>query len=388
MGFLDKLPLEVMQWFRDLLNGFLPIWGTEVVVALVKVIIAVLLAIMPVIAFTWLERKVLARTQDRYGPNVAGPFGLIVAFADAIKILTKEDITPSSADKTVFRLAPAAVIIPPLLLFAVIPFGRGMAAADFNVGILYVVAMGSITVLAVLAASWSSGNKYSMLATFRAVAQLVSYEIPMAFAILAVVLVSGSLSTVRIVEAQALPFAVTMPIAAATYFLCALAEANRSPFDLLEAESELIAGFNIEYSGMRFAMVYIAEYAHIFLIGAFTTTLFLGGYQGPILPGWMWFFIKSVFMVFVVLWIRATWPRMRIDHLLNFSWKFLLPLAMANLLAVAFIYKLVASPLLAGVITLAANLVLLAVAALVLRAAARRSPSRALRAIVLGEVAG
>lgn len=386
MGFLDTLPVQIMEWFRATLNQYLPIWGTEFVVALVKVLLLLVVAIVPVIVFTWAERKVLARTQDRFGPNVAGPFGLIVAFADAIKILTKEDVTPAAADRTVFRLAPALVIIPAILVYAVVPFGRGMVAADLNVGIVYVLAIASITVVGVLSASWSSGNKYSLMSSFRAVAQLISYEIPMAFAILAVVLVAGSLSTVSIVEAQVVPFAITMPVAAIIYFLCALAEANRSPFDLLESESEIVAGFNLEYSGMRFAMFFIAEYGHIFIVGVLTTTLFLGGYRGPILPGWMWFFIKSLAVVFAVLWIRTTWPRMRIDHLLDFAWKFLVPLAMVNLVMVAFIYRVVADPYAAAVVSLLGNLGLIALTVIVLRAAARRSRSRGFRAIVLGEV--
>jgi len=386
MSFLDALPVTIMQWIRATLNLYLPYWGTELVVALIKVILALVLAIMPVIVFTWMERKVLARAQDRFGPNVAGPYGIVVAFADAIKVLTKEDIIPAAADRIVFRLAPALVIIPPLLVFAVIPVGRGAIAADLNVGILYVMAVASLGAIAVLTATWSSGNKYSLVAASRSVAQLICYEVPMAFAVLAVVLASGSLSTVRIVEAQTVPFALCMPIAAVTYFLCALAEANRSPFDLLMSDSEIVAGFNLEYSGMRFAMFYIGEYAHIFIIGALTTTLFLGGYRGPILPGWMWFFAKSVFVVFVVLWIRATWPRMRLDYLLDFAWKFLIPLGMANLVLVAAAYKVATNSYVAAALSLVANLGLLAVVALVLVAKARRGGSRRLRALVLGEV--
>jgi NADH-quinone oxidoreductase subunit H len=386
MGFLDALPATIMQWLRSTLNLFLPYWGTEVVVALVKVVLILVLAIMPVIVFTWMERKVLARAQDRFGPNVAGPYGLVVAFADALKILTKEDIIPAAADRPVFRWAPALVIIPTLLVFAVIPVGRGVIGVDLNVGILYVVSVASVNVIAVLAATWSSGNKYSLVAAFRTVAQLVSYEVPMAFAILAVVMAAGSLSTVQIVEAQAVPFAIAMPVAAAIYFVCALAEANRCPFDLLMGESEIVAGFNLEYSGMRFAMFYIAEYAHVFIIGALTTTLFLGGYKGPLLPGWFWFFAKSTAVVFVVLWIRATWPRMRLDQLLDFSWKFLTPLSMANLIAVGVAYKLAADPYLSAAISLVASGALVAVVLALARVAARRSRSRQLRAVVLGEV--
>ncbi|NPV07865.1 MAG: NADH-quinone oxidoreductase subunit NuoH [Anaerolineae bacterium] len=386
MGFLDTLPITIMEWLRTTLSQFLPLWGVELVVALLKVVLVLVLAIMPVIVLTWMERKVLARSQDRFGPNVAGPYGLIVAFADAIKILTKEDVTPAAADRRVFKLAPAVVIIPTLLVFTIIPVGRGLVAADLNVGILFAVAVASINIIAVLAATWSSGNKYSLIATFRSVAQLISYEIPMAFSILAVVLASGGLSTVTIVESQTIPYAIVMPVAAAIYFLAALAEANRSPFDLLMGESEIVAGFNLEYSGMRFAMFYIGEYAHIFIVGALTATLFLGGYRGPILPGYIWFFVKSFAVVFVVLWIRATWPRMRIDQLLDFAWKLLIPISLAHLMLVALMYKIAGGGVVASLLTLAGNVVLLAVVAASLVWRARQSSSRRIRALVLGEV--
>ncbi len=387
MGFLDTLPLTIMEWLRASLNSFLPIWGTELVAALIKVVAVIVLAIMPVILLTWAERKVLARGQDRFGPNVAGPYGLIVAFADAIKILSKEDIIPRAADRPVFKLAPAAVIIPTLLVFTVIPVGRGMTAADLNIGILFAISVASLGVIAVLTATWTSGNKYSLVAAFRSVAQLISYELPMAFAVLAVVLASGSLSTVGIVQAQSVPFVISMPVAAVIYFLAALAEANRCPFDLLTGESEIIAGFNLEYSGMRFAMFYIGEYAHIFIIGALTTTLFLGGYRGPILPGWMWFFIKSFAVVFVVLWIRTSWPRMRIDQLLDFAWKFLIPVGMVHLLLVAVVYRILpGGGLGTAALSLVANLALVGTVVVVLVYRARRSTSRRFRALVLGEV--
>jgi len=386
MGFLDALPLTVMDWLRGLLGQAMPGWVVELVVGLIKVVLILVVAILPVIVLTWLERKVLARGQDRFGPNLAGPYGLIVAFADAIKILTKEDIVPQAADRQVFRLAPALVLIPTLLVFTVIPMGRGMIAADLNVGILFAISIGSVAVIAVIAATWSSGNKYSLLSMFRSVAQLISYELPMAFAVLAVVLASGGLSTVRIVEAQVVPFALVMPIAAVTYFLASLAEANRSPFDLLLGESEIVAGHNLEYSGMRFAMFYIGEYAHIFVVGALTTTLFLGGYQGPILPGYLWFLIKTMAVVYVILWIRCTWPRMRIDQLLDFSWKLLIPLNLANLMLVALVFKLAGTGLLGSLLSLLVNVGLLVAIGAYLVRRARSSTSRRTRALVLGEV--
>jgi NADH-quinone oxidoreductase subunit H len=385
MEFLDVLPLMIMQWVRTQLDMIMPVWGAEAIIAVIKIILLLAVGIAPVIAFTWAERKTLARAQDRFGPNVAGPYGLVVAFADAIKILTKEDVAPAAADSIVFRLAPGLILVPALLVLAVVPFGRGMVAADLNVGILYAVAMGSVTVLGVLSASWSSRNKYSLVSALRSLAQLVSYEVPMAFALLAVVLASGSLSTVRIVEAQVVPFAISMPLAALIYFLSSLAEANRSPFDMLESESEIVAGLNLEYSGMRFAMFYIAEYLHIFLVAALTTTLFLGGYKGPLLPGWVWFFGKSLLVVFVVLWIRTTWPRIRLDYLLDFAWKFLVPLGMANLVLVAIAYRLASNPYLAAGLSLVGNLVILLLAGGILVLVARRSQSRRLRAVVLGE---
>lgn len=386
MEFLDALPMTVMDWLRGLLGQAMPGWGVELVVALIKVVLILVVAILPVIVLTWLERKVLARGQDRYGPNLAGPYGLIVAFADAIKILTKEDIIPAAADRQVFRFAPALILIPTLLVFTIVPMGRGVIAADLNVGILFAIAIGSLAVIAVIAATWSSGNKYSLLSMFRSVAQLISYELPMALSVLTVVLVTGSLSTVRIVEAQTIPFALVMPVAAVTYFLASLAEANRSPFDLLLGESEIVAGHNLEYSGMRFAMFYIGEYAHIFVIGALTTTLFLGGYRGPILPGYLWFLIKTMAVVYVVLWIRCTWPRMRIDQLLDFAWKMLIPLNLANLMLVALVWKVADGGLLGSVLSLVVNVGLLVVIGAWLIRYARRSTSRRTRALVLGEV--
>jgi len=385
MSGLEALPLSIMEWLRTSVAQSLPLWGVEVVAALVKVVVIVVISIIPVIALTWMERKVLGRGQDRFGPNLAGPYAIFVAFADMVKVLTKEDITPDAADKTVFRLAPALVLMPIVLVFAVVPMGRGLIAADLDVGILYVVAVGSLGVIAMLAATWSSGNKYSLIAAFRSVAQLVSYELPMALSILAVVLVTGSLSTVRIVEAQTIPFGLVMPISAVTYFLALLAEANRSPFDLLNGESEIVAGHNLEYSGIRFALFYIGEYAHIFLIGALTTTLFLGGYRGPWLPGYMWFMIKTMAVVYLVMWIRCTWPRMRMDQLLDFSWKLLIPLNLANLMLVAFVFKIAGGGVLSMVLCLAANVALLYVTAAIMRRKASKSSSRRFRALVLGE---
>jgi len=386
MSFLDSLPVTVMLWVRGTLSLYMPVWAMETVVGLLKVILAVVVAIMPVIVLTYGERKFLGRAQDRFGPNLAGPYGVIIAFADAIKMLTKEDVLPALADRHLFRLGPALAVIPPVLIFGVIPFGRGVVGADINVGVLYILAIGSIGALAVLTAGWASGNKYSLVSAFRSVAQLVSYEVPMALSVLAVVLASGTMSLVGITEAQSVPFVVSMPVAALIYLCCAFAEANRSPCDTLTSESDIIAGFNLEYSGMKFAMFYIGEYAHIFIIGCLTTVLFLGGYRGPVLPGWLWFAIKSGLVVFVVLWVRATWPRMRMDHLVSFAWKFLVPMALANLVLVACVYKIVTNAYAAAALSLIANVGLLVVTGAILVRAARRSENRALRAVVLGEV--
>ena len=287
-----------------------------------------------VMAFIYFERRVIGRFQIRQGPNRTGPKGIFQPVADAIKVLLKEDIIPEKGDKLIFWLAPAIAFIPVLMIFAVVPFQSGALLADLNIGILYVVAVSSVVAVGVFMAGWSSNNKYSLLGAMRDVAQLVSYEIPLALSILGVVLLAGSLSMTKIVEAQHLPFILIQPLGFFIFFIASLAEINRTPFDLLEADSEIVAGFNIEYSGMKFAMFFLAEYCEALVLSAIAATLFLGGWKGPIpiVPPFIWFIIKIFIIFFVIIWIRSTIPRFRIDQVMGFAWKFLLPVALINLL--------------------------------------------------------
>jgi NADH-quinone oxidoreductase subunit H len=334
---------NLMVWLGNWLLTFLPFWAMRLVIDLVSVVALVGFAIVVVLFLTWMERKVLARIADRIGPNRQGPFGLIQPVADALKMLIKEDITPATADYWLFNMAPIIIMIPALLLFAVIPFGPGMYATDLNVGILYMIALGSITGLSMLMAGWGSDNKYALLGAFRSVAQLVSYEVPMILVIVSVVMITGSLSMVTIVANQSIPFALLMPVAFVVYFLCAAAEGGRSPFDLMEGESEIVAGYFIEYSGMKFAMFYLAEYINLFVISAICTTLFLGGWKGPILPPYIWFLIKCFAVIFTLMWFRGTWPRFRIDQMLDLAWKVFVPLSLVNILLVGVVTKLTTS---------------------------------------------
>ena len=281
----------------------------------------------------YLERKVSAHFQVRYGPMRVGWHGSLQLIADALKLLMKEDIIPKMADKWVFLTAPVLVFVSAYLAYLVIPFSPFLVVKDLNVGVLYVLGVTSLTVLAILMAGWSSNNKYALLGGLRAVAQIISYEIPLILSIIPVIMLAGSLSLSRIVEAQhTFPFILLQPLGFLLYLLSATAEVNRTPFDIPEAESELVAGYNIEYSGMRFVMFFFAEYLNMFTVCALAATLFLGGWQGPLLPAPVWFFLKTYFLVLVLMWMRWTLPRLRIDQLMDFCWKGLLPLSLVNLI--------------------------------------------------------
>ncbi len=293
------------------------------------VIIAFVLTM--VMGAIYIERRGMGRMQARLGPNRTGPFGLLQPVADAVKVLIKEDIVPIKADKIVHWLAPVVAFVPALLIFAVIPFQEGALLADLNIGILYVVAISSVSTVGVFMAGWGSSNKYSLLGAMRNVAAVVSYEIPLVLAIVGVVLVAGSLSLNQIVVAQNIPFILLQPLGFFLFFAAGCAEINRSPFDLMEADSEIVAGFHTEYSGMKFAMFYLVEYAEAIAISAIITTLFLSGWKGPLLPPWLWFIIKVLVVFFGMVWTRTTLPRIRIDQLMALAWKFLFPLALINL---------------------------------------------------------
>jgi NADH-quinone oxidoreductase subunit H len=386
MEYLRDFFVNLARSWTGWLEGFLPDWGVSVANYVVMGIILVLMPVIATLTLTWMERKVIGRIQNRLGPNRVGPWGIFQAIADAVKMLVKEDIIPDGADRPVFNLAPILIAAAAGLLWAVIPLGRGFHGADLSIGALWVVAIGSITTVAVIMAGWSSNNKFALIGAFRVVAQLLSYEVPMVLSIAAVVLLAGSMSMQTIVSVQTVPFVILLPVAALGYFVAAAAEVGRAPFDLLEADSEIVAGYFIEYSGLKFGWFYIAEYGNLFAIAAITTTLFLGGWKGPfeaaIAPlGILYFVIKTVAVVFVLMWIRGTWPRFRIDQMLAFAWKVLVPATLANLLWVAIVLQIgrradlsvpgAPTPI-QMVLLLAGNVVILFAAATLLGRAARR----------------
>ena len=298
------------------------------------VVVGVLVGALSIAAgLIWLERRLLGQWQDRYGPNRVGPFGLMQVLADMIKIFTKEDWVPPFADKPVFVLAPAVIIVTVLMSFAVIPVTRAINVANLNVGLLFFLAMSSMGVYSVVLGGWSSNNKYSLLGGLRAAAQMLSYEVFMGLSLMGVVMLAGSFSLQDIVEAQDnLWFCIPQFLGFAIFIVAGLAEAHRLPFDLPEAESELVAGYHTEYSGMKFGMFFVGEYLGITLISALIVTLFFGGWNGPILPPIVWFFIKLFLFIGGFILMRAALPRPRYDQLMAFGWKLLLPLALLNLL--------------------------------------------------------
>jgi NADH-quinone oxidoreductase subunit H len=295
-------------------------------------IVGILAALLTLSAgMIWLERRLLAAWQDRYGPNRVGPFGLLQVLADMIKIFTKEDWIPPFADKPVFILAPGVIIVAVLLSFAVVPIAPRIGIVDLNIGLLFFLAMSSMAVYSVVLAGWASNNKYALLGGLRAAAQMVSYEVFMGLSLMGVVIMSGSFSLRDIVEAQRhVWFCIPQILGLLVFMIAGIAETRRLPFDLPEAESELIAGFHAEYSGMKFGMFFVGEYLGIVLISAMITTLFFGGWRGPVLPPVVWFFLKTlVFICFFIL-LRASLPRPRYDQLMAYGWKVLLPLALLN----------------------------------------------------------
>ena len=346
-SWLERIPLTV----RDLVTGLFPApwrWLAGSVLAILAVVLGFGLLFT---LLTLVERKALGRMQNRPGPNRTGPFGLLQPIADGIKLLVKEDIVPFAADRLLHFLAPVVLVAFTLVTFAVIPYGRHLLPVDLDAAVLFFFAAGAATELAVFMAGWSSRNKYSLLAAMRALAQLISYELPLLLAVVPVVMRTGSLSTAAIVAAQGrwtlgvLPhWWVATPWGAAAFLIfltAALAESNRSPFDLPEAESELIAGHLTEYSGFKYALFFLAEYLGMTALCAMAVTLFLGGWQAPcvflqFVPSYVWFFLKLAALLALLIWIRGTLPRLRLDQLMRLSWKFLVPLALVNLGAAAF----------------------------------------------------
>jgi NADH-quinone oxidoreductase subunit H len=297
------------------------------------VTVGVLVVVLTIAAgLIWVERRLLALWQDRYGPNRVGPFGLLQILADMIKIFTKQDWVPPFADRAVFVIAPAIVVTTVLLAFAVVPFGPGLWVADLNIGLLFFLGMSSLAVYASVLGGWASNSKYSLIGALRGASQMLSYEVFMGLSLLGVVVQAGSFSLVDIVEAQReLWFCVPQAAGLLVFFVAAVAEAKRLPFDLPEAEAELVAGYHAEYSGMKFGMFMVGEYLGLTLLSAVTVTLFFGGWLGPWLPGPVWFFLKVFVIIGVFILLRASLPRPRPDQLMAFGWKAMLPLALVNL---------------------------------------------------------
>ena len=342
---IDQIFVLLKHW----LLAHSPVWVQPLFSAVLSAV-AILVVFASLFALTTiLERKGLGRFQNRYGPNRVGPFGLLQPLADGLKSLIKEDIVPHSADSVVHMLAPIALVVAAFLGYAVLPLGRNMTAINLDAGLLYFFAAGSVVELTIFMAGWSSRNKYSLLGAMRAIAQMISYEIPLILSTITVVMAAGALSTVAIVESQA-PHSGIWPhwfvftpwgFAGFVLFMIAgIAESNRSPFDLPEGESEIIAGYFVEYSGFKFALFFLGEYIGMFAICGLAITLFLGGWTAPFsflawVPSYFWFFAKLVVLIAMLIWIRGTLPRLRMDQLMNFAWKFMLPMALLNLFVAA-----------------------------------------------------
>jgi NADH-quinone oxidoreductase subunit H len=319
--------------------------------SLIGVLLVSGVPLLTVIVLIWVERKVAARIQDRIGPNRVGPFGLLQTFADLAKLLIKEDITPTAADRILYNAAPIVSFASVVAIWAVIPFmfannpEGAIVGVDLDIGVLYFVAVASLGTLAIMTAGWASNNKYALLGAFRVVALLVSYEIPLVFALIIPVMFAGSMSLVDIVEAQSHMWFIFMaPLAAILFFISSQAETGRAPFDLIEAESELVAGFNIEYSGMKFGMFFAAEFLHVFTNGILMAILFMGGYLGLLyqaIPplGFLWLGLKGAAIYFVFLWLRNTVPRLRIDQVMRFNWFFLVPVSIVNVILTSLFLK-------------------------------------------------
>lgn len=284
-----------------------------------------------IIMILWIDRRASAFFQERVGPNRVGPLGLLQPINDAVKLIGKESIIPAAVDKTVYKVAPIFIFTVTMMLYAVLPYGKNLSAVNINVGVLYFTAISSTSTLAILMAGWGSNNKYSLLGGMRTVAQIISYEIPLCFSMLGIVMLSGTLNLNEIVASQnKVWYILFQPVAFIIFVIAALAELNKSPFDMMEAEQEIVAGYHTEYTGMRFALFFMAEYANLFVMAALGVTLFFGGWQGPFLPSWAWFMIKTYIMIFFLLWLRWTLPRARIDKMMQFNWKYLIPIAIAN----------------------------------------------------------
>jgi len=369
------------NWLMSLLIS----WGisqaiSNILLTLLGIIILIVIAMVLDVFLVWVERKVVARFQDRLGPNRIGPWGIFQPFADIIKLLIKEDITPAGADVFVFNLAPILSLASVLLLWAVLPICSVIFGVDLNVAMLYIVAAGAIGTLSIIMAGWASNNKFALVGAYRMVANMISYEIPMVVMLLIPVIFTGSMSMMSVSKAQSQYwFVLVAPLATLVFLISAIAELGRSPFDLNEGESEIVSGYHIEYSGMKFGLFYAGELLHAFTFGAFISIMFFGGYNGPGVEqmpilGVFYFFIKAMIGYWVIMWIKYTVPRIRIDHMLYFNWKFLVPFSISILIMTAVMHKLLSgyqtSVYIFGM--LAANLVLGWITVEILRSQTRK----------------
>lgn len=363
MTFKDFLsnPINfIANWLTGVLTG----WGLSdilatIIVYVIGITVLVVFAMVLDIFLVWVERKVVARFQDRIGPNRIGPFGLVQPFADIIKLVIKEDITPAGADKVIFNIAPVLAAMSVIALWAILPLSSKIIGVDLNVGLLYIVATGALGTLSIIMAGWSSNNKYALVGAFRMVANMISYEIPMVVILLVPTILANSMSMQGIISGQSsVWFAILSPLAFLIFFISAIAELGRSPFDLIEAESELTAGFNVEYSGMKFGWFYASELLHAFTFGGFMAILFFGGYSAfgleklPGLIGQIFsnpfvealvFIAKALFGYWAIMWVKYSMPRVRIDHMLAFNWKFLVPLSLVVLVNTAVLNKMLSN---------------------------------------------
>ena len=330
------------------------IWIAGFLILIVKLTIVLFVVLFIAAYLVWVERKFLARLQIRYGPNRAGTFGLLQPLADIVKMIAKEDTVPDGADKALFMIAPAVVATTAFLMFAVVPFGGEitlwgrripLVVTDLNIGLLFVFAMSSLGVYGVALGGWASNSKYGLLGGIRGAAQMISYELPLGLSLIPVVMMAHSFSMVDIVQSQQrYPFILFQPLAFLIFVISAMADSKRTPFDLPEAESELIAGYHTEYSGMRFGLFFLGEYVNMIVFGGILAVLFLGGWRGPFLPPFVWLFIKIILVSLFMIWVRGTLPRLRYDQLMVLGWKVLIPLSLINIVVTGAVGLLLASP--------------------------------------------
>ncbi len=349
MEFLRDPYTFIIDWFHGFLTGLgIPSEGVVFISFLLGAFILATSAMLLVTMLIWIERKIVGRIQDRLGPNRVGPWGIFQSFADLIKIFTKELITPTGIDWLPYNLAPVLAVASVLTVWAILPFSATFYGVNINVGVLFIVALGAVGEMGVILAGWGSNNKYALLAAFRAVAQLISYGVPLVITMLIPVMFSGSMALNNIVNAQDVWFIFLAPITAVIFFITNLAEIGRAPFDLVEAESELVSGFNIEYSGLKFGMFYVADFLHALTVSLIFATLFLGGWRGPgavnfPLLGILYFTLKTSVVYFLIILLRASLPRFRIDQMMSLNWKLLTPMSLSLLIASALGYRLVLS---------------------------------------------